>query len=129
MAKYTTFMADEIRPGDNPYSHLSVTSLDRNPSKSPGQETDRSYEVSSYELSPVSTIDIIRANLSADWTLIYQGCNMTVFLGLSVIPIVLGVPLVTMIAVVATLGVVTALLGVTLDDVGKAVSIMLDYLS
>ena len=51
--------------------------------------------------------------------LIYQGCNMLMFLCLSVVPIALGLPLVTMIAVVAVVGAGTALLGVTLDDVGK----------
>ena len=54
--------------------------------------------------------------------LIYQGCNMLVFLCLSVVPIVLGLPLVTMIAVVAAVGAGTALLGVTLDDVGRLAS-------
>jgi len=59
--------------GSNPYSHLSVTTtFDRGSSK-PAQEGGQRAGSSSDEGScQVSTADIIRANLSADWTLIYQ---------------------------------------------------------
>jgi hypothetical protein len=62
-----------LRPGGNPYSHLSVTTaLDRG-SREPAQESDHRAGDSSYESNcQVSSVDIIRANLSADWTLIYQ---------------------------------------------------------
>jgi hypothetical protein len=59
--------------GSNPYNHLSVTTTFDRGSSVPAQEGGQRAGSSSDESScQVSTADIIRANLSADWTLIYQ---------------------------------------------------------
>lgn len=60
----------------------------------------------------------IRANLSAHWTIIYQCADIVVFLSLSVIPILTGVSIPSVIAGLTVMGVVTTLLGFTFESFG-----------
>lgn len=57
----------------------------------------------------------IRADLSAEWTLIYQGMDIIVFLIVGLFPLLKGISTEAVIAGLAGLGAVTSLLGETFD--------------
>lgn len=67
----------------------------------------------------IQTIDSVRADLSAHWTIIYQAADIVVFLSLSLFPIFINVSLHTMILVLTILGFITALLGMTFESVNN----------
>ncbi len=67
-------------------------------------------------------VDTVRANLSAHWTIIYQVSDIVVFLSLSLIPLIGGVAISSVILGLTFLGAVTALLGFTFDSLGSSAS-------
>lgn len=58
----------------------------------------------------------IRANLSANWTIIYQVSDIVVFLSLSMLPILASTKLSAVLFFQTLLGAITAVLGLTFDD-------------
>jgi hypothetical protein len=60
----------------------------------------------------------IRSNLSATWTIIYQSADIFVFLTLSLIPLLGKVSITSVLLALFFLGVVTALLGFSMNDLG-----------
>lgn len=73
----------------------------------------------------VGSLDSIRADLSAHWTMIYQSADIIVFLSLSIFPISGVVSINGVILGLVCLGLVTSLLGLTFQNVkasGREVS-------
>ena len=66
--------------------------------------------------SDISLIDQVRANLSADWTVIYQGADIVVFLAISLSTIADQISTTSMIGALSMLGVLTACLGNTFEE-------------
>lgn len=62
-------------------------------------------------------MNILRSDLSAEWTLIYQGADVIVFLLISVFPVCTEVTIVDCVEVLCILGIVTSMLGHTFDDI------------
>ena len=74
------------------------------------ERTGEAYEAS---------VGRIRARLSSSWTLIYQLSDIAVFLSLSLFPIFIpSLSITTMLLWLAGIGLLTALLGFTLSDLG-----------
>ena len=68
--------------------------------------------------SELDELNRIRADLSAEWTLIYQGMDIFVFLIIGLVPLLNGISTEAVIAGLAGLGAVTSLLGETFDHMG-----------
>lgn len=68
----------------------------------------------------VSMIDQVRADLSADWTVIYQGADIVVFLAISLFTLSDHISTISMIGAMSIVGVITACLGNTFDDIDSA---------
>ena len=64
----------------------------------------------------MSMIDIVRADLSAQWTIIYQAADIVVFLTLSVFPLALGISVNPVLFCLSILGMMTAFLGFTFES-------------
>ena len=60
----------------------------------------------------------IRANLSTEWTYIYQGADVLVFLSCGLIPLYAGVSIPALVAGLTIFGVITSLAGNTIDSLG-----------
>lgn len=58
----------------------------------------------------------IRANLSAEWTLMYQGADIVIFLGTGLLPLACDVSIQGVMLGLAVVGVITSLLGELMDD-------------
>lgn len=65
-----------------------------------------------------SSINVIRANLSAQWTLIYQAADIVVFLSLSIFPLYCKIDFKSSMFMLLILGVTTSLLGMTFNSLG-----------
>lgn len=65
----------------------------------------------------VLPIDQIRADLSADWTIIYQGADVAVFLCISLLTLSSSISTVSVIGGLSVVGGVTAALGTTFDSI------------
>lgn len=65
----------------------------------------------------ISTVDSIRADLSAHWTIIYQSADIIVFLSLSVFPILGAGSIHQVILGLVCLGIATSVLGFTFENV------------
>jgi len=65
----------------------------------------------------VLPIDQIRADLSADWTIIYQGADVAVFLCISLLTLSSSISIVSVIGGLSVVGGVTAALGTTFDSI------------
>jgi len=61
-------------------------------------------------------INTLRADLSAEWTLIYQGTDILIFLLISSLPIFAGISVVSVVGGLGFVGIGTALLGLTFDS-------------
>lgn len=66
-------------------------------------------------------IDTVRADLSAHWTVIYQVADIVVFLALSLVPLIGGASISSVILGLVFVGAATALLGFTFDPLGEVV--------
>lgn len=74
-------------------------------------------EISDSSFKSKATIsNEVRADLSAVWTIIYQSSDIVVFLSLSIIPIFWNVLIATVVLGLSVIGVLTALLGFTFND-------------
>jgi hypothetical protein len=69
------------------------------------------------EEKPISTIDSIRADLSAHWTMIYQSADIIIFLSLSIFPYAGVLTIHQMILVLSCVGILTSILGFTFTNV------------
>jgi hypothetical protein len=74
------------------------------------------FEASKHSGSPEDMNDI-RADLSAQWTIIYQGADIVVFLSLTIFPALDWCSISTVVLILSVLGVITALLGMTFEDI------------
>lgn len=75
------------------------------------------YEVNSK--SQNGAINEIRSNISATWTLIYQGTDILVFLPLSILPQYLPISVNTVVGLLTLLGATTAIAGFTINSFGQ----------
>ncbi len=84
----------------------------------------RKLDIKLLDSSAAGIIDTVRADLSAHWTVIYQVSDIVVFLALSLIPLIGGVAISSVILGLAVVGVITSLLGNTFDPLGDTVGEM-----
>jgi len=64
------------------------------------------------------SLNEIRSNLSANWTIIYQCADILVFLTLSIFPIFANISIHLVLLALTGLGIITAILGFTIDSLG-----------
>jgi len=76
----------------------------------------------------VLPVDLIRSDLSADWTIIYQGADVAVFLSISLLSLSSSISIVSIVGGLAVVGAVTAFLGTTFESIESvdAVQITID---
>lgn len=67
-------------------------------------------------LSEEEALNQIRANLSAEWTLIYQGADIVIFLGTGLLPLYCDVTIAGVMFGLSIVGAVTSLMGELMDD-------------
>lgn len=79
------------------------------------------FEDSNIKLLPlnvISNINVVRSNLSAIWTLVYQIADIVVFLVLSIAPLYFNMTFVETLNCLVILGIITSILGLTFDSLG-----------
>lgn len=67
------------------------------------------------------SIDDVRANISAYWTIIYQSCDIVVFVAMSLFPIFAHASMESVVLALTILGIVTSLLGHTFHEFGEVI--------
>ena len=84
----------------------------------------KTYEAAQNESSNnnILSLNEIRANLSAYWTIIYQSSDIVVFLSLSLLPLYANIDIKSVLIILTILGIITALLGITFDNLGYIAS-------